>query len=40
MQEDYERQIKAINEVIHNLYQEKVELENRLDTENSFWEIL
>lgn len=36
MQEDYELQIEAINEVIGNLYEEKAELENGIDTENPF----
>lgn len=36
MQEDYERQIEAINEVISNLHEEKAELENGIDTENPF----
>ncbi len=36
MQEDYERQIKAIDEVIRNLHKEKAELENKVNTENSF----
>lgn len=36
MQEDYEGQIEAINEVISNLYKEKAELENGIDTENLF----
>ena len=36
MQEDYERQIEAINEVINNLHEEKSELENGIDTENPF----
>ena len=36
MQEDYERQIEAINEVISNLHEEKSELENGIDTENPF----
>lgn len=36
MQEDYEGQIEAINEVISNLYEEKAELENGNDTENLF----
>ncbi|MDF2879433.1 MAG: recombinase, partial [Clostridia bacterium] len=36
MQEAYEQQIEAINEVIGNLYEEKAELENRIDTENPF----
>ncbi|WP_410510924.1 DUF4368 domain-containing protein [Paenibacillus sp. BR2-3] len=38
MQEDYERQIEAINEVISNLHEEKSELENGIDTENPFLE--
>ncbi len=36
MSEDYERQIEAINGVISNLYEEKAELENGIDTENPF----
>ena len=36
MSEDYERQIEAINGVIRNLYEEKAELENGIDTENPF----
>ena len=36
MKEDYERQIETINEVISNLYEEKAELENGIDTENPF----
>lgn len=36
MQEDYERQIEAFNEVIGNLHEEKEELENGIDTENPF----
>lgn len=36
MQENYERQIEAINEVINNLHEEKAELENGIDTENPF----
>lgn len=36
MQENYERQIEAINEVINNLSEEKAELENGIDTENPF----
>ncbi len=36
MKEDYERQIKTINEVIRNLQEEKAELENRIDAENPF----
>ena len=36
MQEDYERQIEALNEVIDNLHEEKEELENGIDTENPF----
>lgn len=36
MQENYERQIKAINEVLNNLHEEKAELENGIDTENPF----
>lgn len=36
MSEDYERQIEAINGVISNLYKEKAELENGIDTENPF----
>ncbi len=36
MQEDYERQIEVISEVISNLYEEKAELENGIDTENPF----
>ncbi len=36
MQEDYERQMEAVNEVISNLYEEKAELENGIDTENPF----
>ena len=36
MQEDYERQTEAINEVISNLQEEKAELENGIDTENPF----
>ena len=36
MQEDYERQTDAINEVISNLNEEKAGLENGIDTENPF----
>lgn len=36
MQDDYERQIEALNEVIRNLHEEKEELENGIDTENPF----
>lgn len=36
MQEDYERQMESINEVIRNLNEEKAELENGIDTENPF----
>ncbi len=36
MQEDYGRQIEALNEVIGNLHEEKEELENGIDTENPF----
>lgn len=36
MQEDYERQIEIINEVIGNLHTEKIELGNGIDTENPF----
>lgn len=36
MQEDYEQQTEAINEVISNLQEEKAELENGIDTENPF----
>lgn len=36
MQENYERQIEAINVVINNLNEEKAELENGIDTENPF----
>lgn len=36
MQEDYERQIEALNEIIGNLHKEKEELENGIDTENPF----
>lgn len=36
MQENYERQIEAINEVLNNLHEEKAELENGIDTENPF----
>ena len=36
MQDDYERQIEALNEVIGNLHEEKEELENGIDTENPF----
>jgi len=36
MQEDYERQIEAVNKVIGNLHEEKAELENGIDTENPF----
>lgn len=36
MQEDYERQIEAVNEMIKNLHEEKTELENRADTEDPF----
>ncbi len=36
MQEDYERQMEAINEVIRNLNEEKAGLENGIDTENPF----
>ena len=36
MSEDYERQIEAINGLISNLYEEKAELENGIDTENPF----
>ncbi|WP_217640016.1 hypothetical protein [Fontibacillus panacisegetis] len=36
MQEDYEWQIEAINKVMGNLYEEKAELENGIDTENPF----
>lgn len=38
MKEDYERRIEAINEVIGNLQEEKAELENGIDLENSFIE--
>ena len=36
MQEDYERQIQALNDVIKNLHDEKAELENGIDIENPF----
>lgn len=36
MQENYERQIEAMNEVLRNLHEEKEELENGIDTENPF----
>ena len=36
MQEDYERQMEAISEVISSLYEEKAELKNGIDTENPF----
>lgn len=36
MQEDYERQIEAVSEVIGRLHEEKAELENGSDTENPF----
>jgi DNA invertase Pin-like site-specific DNA recombinase len=36
MQEDYERQIEALNAVIANLHEEQAELENGIDTENPF----
>lgn len=36
MQEDYARQIDAVDETIRNLQEEKAELENGVDTENPF----
>lgn len=36
MQEDYERQIEALGEIVNNLHEEKEELENGIDTENPF----
>lgn len=36
MQENYERQIESMNEVLRNLHEEKEELENGIDTENPF----
>ncbi len=36
MHTEYERQIKAINQVLHNLQEEKQELENGIDVENPF----
>ncbi len=36
MQNDYEQQIAAINEIITNLQEERAEIENGIDTENPF----
>ena len=36
MQNDYEQQIAAISEIITNLQEERAEIENGIDTENSF----
>lgn len=36
MQEDYERQIEAVNKIISNLHQERAELEDGADTEDPF----